>query len=174
MSPTKRLLLLYLLCHASFLSAQEGWMVGIGPTTAPATSLIGANVRAYFGVNERFCFGPEFSFFPYQQLDDTYETSVWEVNLNAHYLFELAPRFGIYPVGGFNFSSDQERIPSTAGTLIRETAPGINYGAGFHYNTGGVLLFTEFKGVIGALSDEFFTIGAVFLLQKPTHPQNQN
>lgn len=73
-------------------TAQEGWMVGLGPTGT--SSLIGGNIRAYIGTSPVFCFGA-------------------------------------------------------------------------HYNINRVLLFAEFKGVIGELSDEFFTLGAIVLLKKP-------
>ena len=160
------LYLIFALLSQTGVLAQVGWMPGVGPSIAPGNSLSGVNTRIYYGVNERFCFGPEISFFPYQQLTDTYETQLWEANVNAHYVFELAHRLGIYPLSGLNYSIENERLLNSD-EIERHNALGINYGAGLHYSINRVLLFTEFKGVVGQLSDEFITLGAVFLLTKP-------
>lgn len=164
--------LLFLMFTSAWLFSQEGWMPGIGPTTAPAPSLIGMNARVYYGVNERFCFGPEFSIFPYQETSNDYETALWEANFNAHYVFELAHRFGTYPLAGLNYTNEDERLIANSNDVESHNAFGVNYGLGFHYNINRVLLFTEFKGVIGQLSDEFFTVGAVVLLKKPDNKQH--
>ena len=149
------------------LTAQEGWMVAVGPTVAPANSLTGGNFRAYLGTSPTFCFGPEISVFPYQTTTEEYETSLFEVNLNAHYVFELAHRFGVYPLSGLNYTNENERSLMHSDEIEKHNALGINYGVGAHYSINRVLLFAEFKGIISELSDEFFTIGAVIVLKKP-------
>ena len=151
----------------SITFSQEGWMVGLGPTTAPAPSLIGANARAYLGVSPVFCFGPEISIFPYQETTEGYETSLIEANFNAHYVFEVAHRLGVYPLSGFNYTSERERLETNIEEIEKENALGINYGLGMHYSSNQVLFFAEFKGVISRLSDEFFTVGAIVLLERP-------
>ena len=169
-----RFLISCILLVGSNIQAQEGWMIGLAPTTAPAPSLIGGNARAYFGVDPRFCFGPEVSVFPYQDVDDQYELSLIELNLNAHYLFELVHRFGVYPLGGFNYSIEQERLLTDIDEVDKHNALGLNYGLGVHYNINQVLLFAEFKGVVSELSDEFFTLGVVVLLQKSSPASRHN
>ena len=141
-------------------------MPGIGPTLATSTSLTGVNARAYYGINERFCFGPELSIFPYQDISNEYETLLWEANLNAHYVFELAHHLGTYPLGGLNYTFENERSRVHSDEIERQRAIGVNYGLGLHYNINQLILFTEFKGVIGELNDEFLTIGVVILLRK--------
>ncbi|GMN05796.1 hypothetical protein MTsPCn5_11850 [Croceitalea sp. MTPC5] len=153
--------------------AQEGWMVGLGPITAPAPSLLGGNVRAYLGTSPTFCFGPEVSIFPYQSTTEESETSLYELNFNAHYVFELAHRFGVYPLSGFNYTNEKERLLLDTEEIEEEDALGINYGIGAHYSINRVLLFAEFKGVVSQLSDEFFTVGAIVLLSKPQKKPHQ-
>ena len=142
-------------------------MPGIGPTVAASTSLSGVNSRVYYGVDERFCFGPELSFFPYQKISDEYEVSLFEMNFNAHYVFEVAHHLGIYPLGGFNYTFENERSNFDSEEMERHQAAGVNYGLGLHYAINRVLLFGEYKGVVGELNDEFFTLGAVILLRNP-------
>ncbi|WP_350292957.1 hypothetical protein [uncultured Croceitalea sp.] len=146
-------------------TAQEGWMVGLGPTGT--SSLVGGNIRAYIGTSPVFCFGPEISVFPYQMSNPGYETSLFELNLNAHYVFEVAHRFGVYPLSGFNYTNEKERLLLDTEEVEKHSAFGFNYGFGAHYSINRVLLFAEFKGVAGELSDEFFTLGAIVLLKKP-------
>ncbi len=157
--------LLLLCCTYSF--AQEGFMIGIAPTVAPTNSLIGGNARLYYGTDPRFCFGPEISSFPYQKTADQFEERLFEANLNAHYLFELAHRFELYPLTGINYTVETGRSTVDPEDEEEHTATGINYGAGLHYSFGRVLVFGEFKSVIGELSDEFFTFGTVILPKKP-------
>lgn len=148
-------------------------MIGIGPTLAPTNSLTGGNARVYYGTDPRFCFGPEISVFPYQKTADQFEERLFEANLNAHYLFELAHRLEFYPLSGINYTVETER--STINLEEEEhTAPGINVGLGLHYSFGQVLVFSEFKSVIGELSDEFFTLGAVIMLKKPGGTSGHN
>lgn len=163
---------LSMLLFVAFLSqtavlAQVGWMPGVGPSIAPSSSLAGINTRVYYGVNERFCFGPEISFFPYQQLNNEYDTQLWEANVNAHYVFEVAHRLGLYPLSGFNYSFENERSLVNSNEIAKHNAPGLNYGVGLHYSINNIIVFTEYKGVVSELSDEFFTLGAVILLTKP-------
>ena len=165
------LLLLYCTCFYSY--AQEGFMIGVGPTLVANNSLAGGNARMYYGINPRFCFGPEISIFPYQSIADQFEERLFEANLNAHYLFELAHRFEFYPLTGVNYTIETGR---SIVDLEEEEhrAPGINYGLGLHYSFGRVLIFSEFKSVIGELSDAFFTLGAVIMLSKPANGSNHN
>lgn len=140
-------------------------MIGIGPTLAPTNSLTGGNARVYYGTDPKFCFGPEISIFPYQTTTDQLEDRLFEANLNAHYLFELAHRLELYPLSGINYTIETER--STVDLEEEEhTAPGINVGLGLHYSFGQVLFFSEFKSVIGELNDVFFTLGTVIMLKR--------
>ena len=173
MSMSYRFLVLFLL-FSSFVLAQEGWMPGIGPSIAPKNSFSGVNTRVYYGVNERFCFGPDVSFFPFQQLNDEYETQLWEANFNLHYVFEIAHRLGVYPLSGFNYTFESERTISHSDEIEKHSAPGLNYGVGMHYSINRIILFTEFKGVISELDDEFFTLGIVLLLKKHEKKHTQH
>lgn len=157
-----------LIMATSTTFSQEGWMVGLGPTAAANPSLIGVNTRAYFGVNPVFCLGAEISIFPYQEVGEGYKKSLFEANFNAHYVFEVVHRLGVYPLSGFNYTSERERRRMNIAEMERENAFGINYGLGMHYSSNQVLFFTEFKGVIGELSDEFFTVGVIVLLKRTT------
>ena len=159
--------LIYLMTTSS-LFAQLGWMPGVAPSLELGENLAGINIRAYYGVNDHFCFGPEATFFPKTTIDDNYKLSISEFNFNGHYAIELAHRFGIYPLAGINYTIEQKEENRLDGLHTeQEEALGINYGAGFHYSLGRTFLFAEFKGVSGKLNDEFITIGAFVLLKKP-------
>ena len=145
------------------ISAQQGFMAGLGPTYDFNNNAIGVNSRLYYGPTEVFCFGPEVSFFPYQQIDDQYEASILDLNLNAHYIFELSHKIGVYPLSGLNYTIEKERLVNESNP-DEEKEIGLNYGLGAHYNLGKFFAFIEFKGIIGKLSDEFVTVGVIFNL----------
>ena len=61
----------------------------------------GINGRFYYNMNERFCFGPEFSYLSATNKD------LYDINLIAHYIFDIKG-IGAYPVGGINYSIENE------------------------------------------------------------------
>ena len=145
------------------ISAQQGFIGGLGPTYELNNDAIGINSRFYYGPTDTFCFGPEISFFPYQQINDQYEASILDLNLNAHYIFELSHKIGVYPLSGLNYTIEKERLVNESNP-DEEKEIGLNYGLGAHYNLGKFFAFIEFKGIIGKLSDEFVTVGVIFNL----------
>ena len=161
----------YCLLHLTFLlsgitSAQQGWMGGIGASLAFEQELFGANARLYYGPNATFCFGPEVTVFPYQGVAEGYEIRLVDLNVNAHYIFELSHTVGVYPLAGFNYSLERERLILDKDEIEKENAAGLNYGFGIHFNLNHLFLFSEFKGVTGALNDQFVTVGIIFSLIK--------
>ena len=84
--------------------SEQSFIVGFGPTFELNNGLTGINGRLYYGVNESFCFGPEISYFPYQSIDKGNEKSILDLNINAHYIFELSEKIGFYPLTGINYT----------------------------------------------------------------------
>ncbi len=157
-------LLLFLLVTTT-IKAQEGWILGIGPTLELEEELVGINARLYYGLNEQICFGPEISIYPSQEIEDENELSVVDLNFNGHYIFEVSHKLGIYPLTGLNYTIEKERFEMLdESETTREF--GVNYGLGAHYNLGKLFVFAEFKGIISQLSDEFITAGVIFSLSK--------
>lgn len=147
-------------------NAQQQLMAGLGPSGEIEEGVIGVNTRLFYGINEKFCFGPEATFFPYQEINDEYELEVTDLNFNAHYIVELSHKIGIYPLSGINYTIEKERLLIDSDEPEKVEAFGWNYGFGAHYMMGDLFAFAEFKGVIGELSDEFITVGILFTLSK--------
>ena len=142
--------------------SEQSIIVGFGPTFEINSGLTGINGRLYYGVNESFCFGPEISYFPYQSIDKGYEKYVLDLNINAHYIIELSEKNGFYPLSGINYTIEKKRLVEENDEHEKENEFGLNYGAGLHYKFKNLFLFTEFKGIIGHLDDEFITIGLIY------------
>lgn len=142
--------------------SEESIIVGVGATLELKDALYGVNGRLYYGVNEAFCFGPEVSYFPYQNIDEDYEKSIVDLNINAHYIFELSERLGLYPLTGVNYTIETERLVDENNDSKEENNFGLNYGAGLHYKFNNTFVFGEFKGVSGPLHAEFITVGVIF------------
>ncbi len=146
--------------------SQQGWMAGAAPSLELEYGLVGVNSRLYYGPNHRICFGPEFTLFPYQAFEENYDISIIDLNINAHYIFEVSHKLGVYPLAGINHTSERERFIDRSETNT-ERAFGLNYGAGLHVNLNQLFVFSEFKGVTGELNGEFLTVGVIFLISKP-------
>ena len=142
--------------------SEQSIIIGFGPSLELNDAVYGINGRFYYGVNESFCFGPEISYFPYQNIDKGYEKSIIDLNLNAHYIFELGENIGFYPLSGINYTIEKERLIDENDDQEKENALGINYGVGIHYKFKDFFVFTEFKGIAGELHDEFITVGVLF------------
>ncbi|WP_425234406.1 hypothetical protein [Ulvibacterium sp.] len=161
----------FLLCMD--LNAQEGLMGGGGPSFELDENLFGINARLFYGTDPTFCFGPEVTFFPYQEIDEEYELSVIDLNANAHYIVEISHKLGIYPLGGINYTIEKERLISDTDDMEEVSEFGLNYGLGAHYNLHHFFIFAEFKGVAGQLNDEFFTAGIILPLGKSNEENHQ-
>ncbi|WP_075342459.1 outer membrane beta-barrel protein [Tenacibaculum agarivorans] len=159
----KRIVLL-LLFSIQIVIAQEhenqeaSIFVGVGPTLELANNFYGVNARVYYGINEKICFGPEVSYLPFQRVKEDVEQSILDLNINAHYIIELSEKIGVYGLSGLNYTKDTKRFLHEDEV---EKAFGLNYGAGLHYRIQNWFFFTEFKGIIGHLNDEFITIGTI-------------
>lgn len=149
------------------INAQVDVIAGAGGTYGLESELSGINARLYYGVNRAFCFGPEVSIFPFQSTEDGLEASVIDLNVNAHYIFEATEKLGIYPLAGINYTIEEERLINNTEESEKEEEFGINYGLGAHYNIAkNIFVFTEFKGIIGRLKDEFLTVGVIIDFSK--------
>ncbi len=137
-------------------------LIGLAPTLALKESLYGVNGRFYYGVNDAFCFGPEVSYFPYQDRGPTFEKMIIDLNINAHYIFELSEKIGLYPLSGINYTIEKERVLAATNEGEKEEAFGINYGLGVHYRFNTFFIFSEFKGILGHLNAEFISAGVIF------------
>ena len=141
------------------IKAQGFLFGGIGGAYELEEGLTGFNARVFYGPNEEFCFGPEISFFPLQEIETDTKVSIIDLNVNAHYIFEIAPNLAVYPLSGLNFTKEKVRVISEE---ENDNAFGINYGAGLHFEFDQWFAFAEFKGVISELSADFVTIGVIF------------
>lgn len=107
----------------------------------------GINFRAYYLLNERWCIGPEFSHFTFE------EGTAYDFDLVAHYIIET-PWLGVYPVAGVNATS-----PNQSGSELQY---GVVYGAGIHRNYRHLTYFLETTRV--ELNDpELFVTGGVLI-----------
>lgn len=135
-------------------------MPGLAPTYSDKFNT-GINARLYYAADHHYCFGPEVSYF--KTSSEEKETSLFEANINLHYILELGNGFGFYPLGGINYSVEtEEYLHATETEHHTEDAFGLNAGAGFHYAIGKIIFFAEYKYLISELEDYFFTAGALF------------
>jgi uncharacterized membrane-anchored protein len=176
MQEFKQLLTLFLLLTSQIIISQESEvqeegqsiLLGLAPTLELKETLYGINGRLYYGVNKAFCFGPEISYFPYQNISHNLEKSIIDLNVNAHYIFELNEKTGVYPVSGINYTIEQERADHD-NEHEKEEGFGINYGVGIHYKIKNFYIFSEFKGIIGQLNAEFISAGIIFNFSLKKH-----
>lgn len=128
---------------------------------------VGINLRAYKFLNERICFGPEFTYFNKHQTvigGEEAEIGLWEINFNTHYIFEVGEGLGVYPLTGLNFSREVEKMEGHSDVV--ESVVGLNLGFGAHYEKNRLLFYAEYDRLISDLGQNSFTVGVLFILGK--------
>lgn len=134
---------------------------GVGPTYGDGIKELGINARGYYNLSHAICIGPEFALFRPEELNGATRT-LWETNANMHYIFEIRPEIGAYPLIGVNYSSETTR---TGFIDHSETAFGPNLGLGFHYVRGNWALLTEYKYIASHLKQSVYTFGIVYMFR---------
>lgn len=151
----------------------QSYSIAAGTAYGDDIETLGFHTRAYYNFpSGKVCLGPEFTLFGNNEEtagDLTVETSLWELNFNAHFIFELSHKVGFYPVAGINFSHEREEF--FMGNMLEEEETiekwGINAGAGFHYIlTPKFIAFTEWDHLFSDLSQNTFTIGIFYTFGK--------
>jgi hypothetical protein len=102
-------------------------------------------------VEEKICFGPEYSFF---QGDDL---QIVDFDFVGHYIFETS-WVGIYPLLGANYTIEQE------GKEHIETRQGFGvvFGLGVHRNFSRFTIFAEYSRIEWGITDQFITAGIMY------------
>lgn len=157
------------------LTAHSQVLLGGGPMYGDDIEELGINLRAYTFIGDRICFGPELTLFGNHDTvidGEAAELGLWEVNFNGHYIFELDKGLGLYPVGGFNYSRETERVEGHADEV--KDAWGINLGLGVHYELRKLILYTEYDRLFSDLRQNSFTIGLLFHLGKRKEHSGEN
>ena len=155
------------------IHGQTSFSLGGGIERNLTIDAFGGNLRAYYNVGDHFCIGPEFSAFlpkTIEREDETEEIHVWEVNLNAHYIFELNHKLGVYPIIGLNYTREREEITLLNSTEAPEeetvTAWAANFGFGFHVPFDQVVPFAEYHFTTGKLQEHIVSIGVFYMFGK--------
>ena len=94
------------------------------------------------------------------------EKSVFEFNINGHYIFELfEERLGVYPLFGINYTiEDTELTNLISGEKEQENENfwGANIGGGFHVPIKNFAPFVEYHFITGQLGESVFTVGVLY------------
>ncbi len=173
--------LLFCVLGAINLKAQT-YSLGLATAYGDDIETFGIHTRAYVNSkNQRFCAGPEFTYFlksSHRDGSDLEERELFEVNLNMHFIFELSHHFGFYPLMGLNYSNERASFYHNDQLdheeLIRKW--GLNLGGGFHYMASpNWIIFIEFDHLFSELSQNnallgvFYTFGQGFVAHDQHH-----
>lgn len=166
-----RLIVLALLLFPAALFAQleNSLSFGGGPTYTLLLDEPGLNARVYYNTGPHLCFGLEASRFraheTWQGVFD-YRTRIMDVNLNAHYVFHLSHKVGVYPVSGLNYTIENREVSRNEVLVETEdhSAFGFNLGGGTHAVFGNWIGFMEYQHVFSDLKDDIITLGVLYTI----------
>lgn len=142
--------------------AQKGEKaIGLNLSYGSEVESAGIGVKFNYGLTDQIRLSPSFNYF----LEND-GLSAWEVNADAHYLFNVAPGITVYPLAGLTFTHWKfdladalgiEGIGSVLGdTSSSDSKLGINIGGGIDYKlTDQLSLGLELKYGIVNDFDQF-------------------
>ena len=149
----------------NLLQAQS-YSIGIAGVYGDDIQEPGFNLRAYYNLkNERICFGPEFTLFKNhieEHGNGEIELSLFELNFNVHYIFEISEKFGVYPLTGLNFSREREEPSAVSEESVTEEKWGLNLGFGAHYPVRDFTFFVEYDHLFSDLNQNTYTAGVFY------------
>ena len=84
---------------------------------------------------------------------------MWDLNANAHYLFDITEKFRAYPLAGLTVVNKSYTDVDDSITRL-----GLNLGGGCEYDvTPSVVLNAEFKySIVSTIDQAVFSLGAVY------------
>lgn len=116
-------------------SAQKGDMsVGLNLGYGSEIESAALGVKFNYGLMDQIQLSPSFNYF-----FENDGISGWEINANAHYLFNIAPQVNVYPLAGLvltSWSADFKYHNPYFGTVSidhSETKFGLNLGGGINF-----------------------------------------
>ena len=157
--------LLILLSLSRLCLWAQSWSIGGAAIYGDDIENAGIHLRGYYNLpNDKVCFGPEYSYF-FKKSENVNGREITkklsEVNLNLHYIFEIAESWGIYPLAGANVSFESEELILAGEPQSEElTRWGANLGIGLHRPIGNWVVFGEFDHLFSDLSQNSFLLGA--------------
>ena len=162
----------FLLFFATCCLSAQSISVGGGIPYNVELDRLGLNARGYYNIGKHFCFGPEYSIFlPKRETigDENKKVLVSEVNLNAHFIFEINELLAFYPLVGLNYTREFEKVTYLSDGRMESKGYnfyGANLGAGFHVALPKFVPFFEYEYVIGDLEEHIFIVGLFFNLSE--------
>lgn len=154
------------------VQAQVKGDVGVGLNLSYGTEIsnIGIGVKGQYNFTDAIRGEVSFDYFLKKNA-----TKMWDINVNAHYLFSVADKFKVYPLVGltyanvnwdFDLSDDMkgyEGDEKTSGSSS-EGRFGVNLGAGASYDiTSNIAVNFEIKyQIISNYNQVVFGIGAAY------------
>ena len=174
----KLLSLAILLSLTALVSAQD-ISIGGGLAYNGSQDVLGLNLRAYKNIGPKFCFGPEVILFaPIKKTINQHEVEkrILEFNVNAHYVFELDHHFGVFPIIGFNYTVEREKIfEANSEEFERENHDffGLNLGAGLHCPFQHFIPFLEYEYVLSELKEHIISIGLFIPIGHASEHENE-
>ena len=158
-----RVLILSILTLIATDSIAQRYSIGAAAVYGTEIESLGYQVRAYYNIHHKTCFGPELTYFPKTShvIDgENTDVSLTEFNFNGHHHFNIGVKYlGVYPLAGLNWSREEE------GEETNE-AFGINIGAGLHYSKKKWTIFTEIIHLTGELSEQTILLGFFYTPSK--------
>ncbi len=129
--------------------------VGAGFNYATKFDQAGLGFKVQVGLSGNWRIQPEIIYF-FQNRD----VSTFQINCDAHYAINIAPKLNVYPLAGVSFSSwSVDHSESNATTRF-----GVNLGAGLEYRVASRLdIFVEERGQITSdYSQSLATLGVKY------------
>lgn len=122
---------------------------------------LGIGAKFNYGLTDQIRLSPSFNYFFKKD-----NVSGWEINADAHYLFNVAPKFNVYPLLGLTLTNWKLDMGKVFGNDLStsKTRFGLNIGAGVSYKIAYDLsVGAEFKySAVSDLDQAVFNVNIMY------------
>lgn len=132
--------------------------VGLGVAYGFDLEEMGVNVNFNYSFTNEIRSAVDFTYYLAES-----EFTIWEANLNAHYMLVNDQALRLYALAGVQYYKFEFEFEFFGAKIAAEDdGIGFNIGAGVEYDLGGVVLFAEPKFTVSGLEQLNLTAGIRF------------
>ena len=152
---TFTLIIAFAFCTNTNVFAQNKLQLGVGAAYGTDIEAVGLQVGATYKITEQIRGAADFIYY----FPDGEGITMWEFNINGHYLFVTEDNMIVYGLAGLNYAKSKFEIGkfSASGSDI-----GLNVGGGAEFGIGFGAIYAELKYELGGFEQLVIDAGIRF------------
>lgn len=151
------LIIAIVFCSNTDVFAQNKLQLGAGIAYGTGVEAIGVQVGATYAITEKIRAAADFIYY----FPDAEGFTMWEFNINGHYMFISEDNMNVYGLAGLNYANSSFEVGQFSGSA---SDIGLNIGGGAEFGLGFGAFYGELKYELGGFEQLVIDAGIRFSL----------